>query len=997
MRKKFFALLSLTTALLAVGCTSTDSSISSNGTLPSFDSTPISSSSSGEPVSSSSSPLTSSTSSNPSSSSEEPVKDLTGSGSISDPYVVNTLKGLKDLSSRLSLLKTYVELGADIDLNGEEWTPIGDFDNPVNIDFDGKGHTIRGLSIKSTPDERDTLILGLFGAALGQFSNVNIEGVIDLIPLATDAYAGLLVGYTNNVVIQNVHTSGSIRLRALGQYQSVYAGGIVGMFGALSSIYCDITACSSTADLTAEGALAGIAGGIAASLSTSTSSLGISAINSCTYSEGSISASLSAGGIVGSTFYYASVVNSIVNAKAIEVTGGSSYFTPSAGGIVGESYYENAFLYNIVDTTAISAEEGVEANVGTIGGILYESGLADGMDIGGTSVYGNLTATSTWDEELLTSYGFDKYYALNGSGLPTLKSDYSYLIAQGEATLFANDGSDLSHTFTIDLGLFNQNVVVNPFESDDMLVGISYDSEEYIEYKWYAPVNADISLYDIWYDPSPIVGWHLGSSSYNPDIYLGRDGTFLMFEYDGHFQEGSYWSDGDFIVVTNTNYDGTVITIDDDGFLSFPDVNDSSYIYEYSKAPEHFGYYRSADGGFILFLDSDGTGYANDGSSKLDVTWETSDNGVALTIGGSEVEATSEGETLSFTYNEKDYALTSFNGIMNFTGGYVGLFHGETYDLELYANGNLDMHYAGSESVYYFGAYRAYGNSLEINARYVTGSFLFDEESGLLYAVDGSNAFSKNGTFESKFIGEGIAVYHFEEGDGIHTYVIIGGALDKEAAIEGEFIDGQTVVINGKEYEVEGETLIAKEPVDTSAIAGTYKVSVNENAPSVTFVINADGTGVYDGLDVELSFDGTNLTFTAAGYMEFDLTYDSATGKITGSYNDGEYDWSVELIKNEIEVEPEETNLLGTWTGKLYSGVAWTIEIREDGTLALDLAAGSFEGTWTGDLDSAIEISVPDFSSLTGTLTLDSEDEVSLEAEDYDYNTYSLDMTRVAE
>lgn len=44
-------------------------------------------------------------------------------------------------------LSTNCILAADIDLTGMEWTPIGDYDNQYTGTFDGKGHTITGLTV----------------------------------------------------------------------------------------------------------------------------------------------------------------------------------------------------------------------------------------------------------------------------------------------------------------------------------------------------------------------------------------------------------------------------------------------------------------------------------------------------------------------------------------------------------------------------------------------------------------------------------------------------------------------------------------------------------------------------------------------------------------------------------------------------------------------------------------------------------------------------------
>ena len=239
---------------------------------------------------------------------------------------------------------------ADLDLSGQQWTPLGNFEAAANVVFDGNGHLVKGLSITAALEEGEDLALGFFGAATGTVMNLAVEGDIALNPLAGSTYAGLVAGYGSNLYLQNVHSSGSIAMRTLGSSQALYAGGI--------------------------------AGGIAGALSTNSYSIGISSINSCLYSEGAVVASTAAGGIVGSTLYYASVVNSISNASSIEVTG-EYYGTSAAGGIVGSSYYENAFLYNLVKTTAYKGGE--DSTIGPVAGELIEDGYEYGSNLLGAA------------------------------------------------------------------------------------------------------------------------------------------------------------------------------------------------------------------------------------------------------------------------------------------------------------------------------------------------------------------------------------------------------------------------------------------------------------------------------------------------------------------------------------------------------------------------------------------------------------------------------------
>ena len=93
----------------------------------------------------------------------------TGSGTENDPYQISTAEGLKWFRDKVNNAKTPDEtkicavLTADIDLNNEEWTPIGPSESSAYTGtFDGQGHTVRNLSITG-----DVKRAGLFGCVIG--------------------------------------------------------------------------------------------------------------------------------------------------------------------------------------------------------------------------------------------------------------------------------------------------------------------------------------------------------------------------------------------------------------------------------------------------------------------------------------------------------------------------------------------------------------------------------------------------------------------------------------------------------------------------------------------------------------------------------------------------------------------------------------------------------------------------------------------------------------
>ena len=133
---------------------------------------------------------------------------------------------------------------ADIDLTGIEWTPIGsatgvgsgaptyEFSNAFTGKFNGKGHSITGISW--TCDMSKNNVYGLFGAADGaKISNLVIGAEGDAITLTgtpdiTPSVAGV-VGYAENTTIANVTNNVSIILEGeCPQAMPTSLAGIVG-------------------------------------------------------------------------------------------------------------------------------------------------------------------------------------------------------------------------------------------------------------------------------------------------------------------------------------------------------------------------------------------------------------------------------------------------------------------------------------------------------------------------------------------------------------------------------------------------------------------------------------------------------------------------------------------------------------------------------------------------------------------------------------------------
>ncbi len=163
-------------------------------------------------------------------------------------YTVTSADGLINVAELVNGGKTDINitLDKDIDLTGKDWTPIGtNYDNRYKGTFDGRGHTIKGLTV-TTNDQ----FVGLFGYLdrAGTVKNVVMEGIqITSNHVLMSGNTGGVVGYSWGT-IENCSVSGSVS-------GTVYVGGVVGV-----QIGGSITGCSSSATVKGTVDVGGVAG-----------------------------------------------------------------------------------------------------------------------------------------------------------------------------------------------------------------------------------------------------------------------------------------------------------------------------------------------------------------------------------------------------------------------------------------------------------------------------------------------------------------------------------------------------------------------------------------------------------------------------------------------------------------------------------------------------------------------------------------------------------------
>ena len=181
---------------------------------------------------------------------EIPTPDFfdSGDGTEKDPWIIRTLAQLQAFRAffaKSDFDGAYIALTADLDLTGAEWAPIGHTDRGVQAfrgHFDGRGHTISGMSIgtASAPVTDTTkTYYGLFAALMDGASveDLRVEGSIYVTGEQTVS-AGLLAGCSDLALIDRCYAAGTVQVRTEnGSFaNSSFAGGLIG-YSQRSEIY----------------------------------------------------------------------------------------------------------------------------------------------------------------------------------------------------------------------------------------------------------------------------------------------------------------------------------------------------------------------------------------------------------------------------------------------------------------------------------------------------------------------------------------------------------------------------------------------------------------------------------------------------------------------------------------------------------------------------------------------------------------------------------------
>ena len=338
-----------------------------------------------------------------------------GSGTIDDPYLIETKEQLNNVRDNLS---AHYRLVADIEFADDDFTangsfyndgsgfiPIGSEDEAFCGSFDGNGHSISNLFIYNAATTGDAYA-GLFAINNGAINDLGIEnGNISVYPDSNQyAYCGSIAG-KNLGTITDCYSTGTVWSRR-------YAGGIAGYnSGSISDCYNNgVITASKDFDLSAGGIVGYNYDGTISNCynngQISSSAIVVSSFRTTYYAF--------AGGIVG--YGYDGTIEKCYNTGDINATSNvtitensDAYASANSGGIIGNNRSCSiAQCYNIGAISADTTADGYWYDTAKS----YAGGIAGSNASGIGSCYnvGTLTTTSS------TNHNYPGGIAGNNSG-----------------------------------------------------------------------------------------------------------------------------------------------------------------------------------------------------------------------------------------------------------------------------------------------------------------------------------------------------------------------------------------------------------------------------------------------------------------------------------------------------------------------------------------------------------------------------------------------------
>lgn len=371
-----------------------------------------------------------------------------GTGMENDPYQINTAEELayfaKTVNEGQPYNGLYIVLKNDLDLNNQEWTPIGNSRNPFKGNFDGDNHTVTGMQISNSSKD----YVGLFGECTKHNINSAIKNItVRNSDICGKSHVGAIVGWAYEINIENCR---SIANKINGERR---VGGICGYFGGNPG--GKVSQCYNSSEVSGKRSAGGIAG--MGDRCTAENCLNTGEIKVTTTQNES-----TGGGIFG--FFDDSIASASITAcvNLGKVSGGESF-----GGIVGSTASEStghiSNCYYNMDAITGGFDAGTALTAGQLCGALPEglnstiwkegsvdTSTAAATDTGsrfGTAAgtYINLTKVAEIGETKTASVPVYNYVTTNGNDWDT----YTLITTAEEFAAIGQDTTKWSANYVL--------------------------------------------------------------------------------------------------------------------------------------------------------------------------------------------------------------------------------------------------------------------------------------------------------------------------------------------------------------------------------------------------------------------------------------------------------------------------------------------------------------------------------------------------------------------
>ncbi len=265
--------------------------------------------------------------------------DKSSLNSESNPYLIKSAANLKYVSDNSALFSgAYLKQTIDIDLNNKLWTPINTTSSNHTYYYDGDGHTISNINVRSSSN----YVGGLFAYVHGGYiKNLGIESgsIVSTNSNSSYAYLGGFVGFIGegSFTFENCYNKATVYATSSYSFSGYnkYIGGLIGSTHGLSTL--TINNCYNTGAISYSGDYSSYIGGlVGGGVGTFTNVYNTGAISgTCTYNY--TTTYVYVGGIAGCSINTLSITNGYnlgsVYAQNSGSTSTSNYIY--AGGICG--------------------------------------------------------------------------------------------------------------------------------------------------------------------------------------------------------------------------------------------------------------------------------------------------------------------------------------------------------------------------------------------------------------------------------------------------------------------------------------------------------------------------------------------------------------------------------------------------------------------------------------------------------------------------------------